>query len=226
MISVIIPTLNEEHRIADLIKYLNEHGQGLIEIIIVDGGSTDKTTIVALAEGAKVVNSPEKGRAKQMNFGANLASFEILYFLHADTNPPVSFVDEIMNANSDGWNAGCFRLSFDNKHPLLSFYSWFTRLNIDVFRFGDQSLFVEKQVFNKAGTFDEKLIIMEDQEIVRSIKKVSNFKILDCSVVTSARKYEKIGFIKLQLIFTTVLTMYYFGVDQKKILDYYFRKIQ
>ena len=226
MISIIIPAFNEEKTIPRLISYLKENSGEGVEIIIVDGGSADQTISVAGKAGATVVKSPEKGRAKQMNYGAERAKNDILYFLHADTYPPPSFYSDIEESTKKGNKAGCYRLSFDDDHPFLKFYCWFTRFDIDVFRFGDQSLFVEKDVFEKAGRFDEKLIVMEDQEIVRAIKKVSNFIIFKRSVITSARKYRKIGIVKLQLIFTSVLTMYYLGVDQQKIVDFYFRKIR
>jgi rSAM/selenodomain-associated transferase 2 len=226
MISVIIPAFNEEESIHDLIKYLFDNGKDHIEVILVDGGSTDTTREVAKAAGANVIQSPKKGRAKQMNFGANHAKYELLYFLHADTYPPKTFVADIIAEHESGYESGCYRLSFDNDHPILKFYSWFTRFDFDIFRFGDQSLFVRKDVFEKAGRFDESLIVMEDQEIVRELKKVSKFNIIKKAVITSARKYEKIGFVKLQFRFTSVLTMYYLGVDQQKLIDFYFRKIR
>ena len=73
--------------------------------------------------------------------------------------------------------------------------------------------------------FDEELIVIEDQEIVKEIKKVSNFLIFQDSVITSARKYEKIGIVKLQLIFTAIMAMYYAGIDQQKIARFYYRAI-
>ncbi len=226
MISVIIPAINEEESISTLISYLFKYGEQDLEIILVDGGSSDSTVEVAKQAGAKVLQSPDKGRSKQMNFGAKSAKHPILYFLHADTYPPKSFYSDVLDAINSGFAAGCYRLSFDNTHPLLRLYCWFTRFDVDYFRFGDQSLFVKKPVFERAGRFDEKLVVMEDQEIVRAIKKTSKFKIFKDSVITSARKYEKIGIVKLQLIFTSVLTMYYLGVDQQKIVDFYFRKIR
>ena len=160
-----------------------------------------------------------------MNIGATISTNDILYFLHADTIPPSSFYYEIKTAIEQGNAAGCYRLSFDNNHPLLTFYSWFTKFNMDIFRFGDQSLYVRKRVFQIVNGFDEELLVMEDQEIVKAIKKVSNFLIFQKSVITSARKYEKIGIIKLQLIFTAIMAMYYAGIDQQKIARFYHRAI-
>lgn len=225
MISIIIPTFNEQESISALIGYLKKNSPIGLEIIIVDGGSTDETVKIAEKAGAIVESSPKKGRSRQMNIGAKISTNDILYFLHADTIPPSSFYYEIKTAIEQGYEAGCYRLSFDNNHPLLTFYSWFTKFNIDIFRFGDQSLFVSKRVFELVDGFDEELIVMEDQEIVKAIKKESNFLIFNKSVITSARKYEKIGIIKLQLIFTAIIAMYYAGIDQQKIARFYYQAI-
>lgn len=227
MISIIIPAFNEEAGLPELIRYLKSCASSTsIEVIISDGGSSDNTVKYSEEAGALVFESPYKGRAKQMNFGASKAQGDILYFLHADTYPPEKF-DSIIEATvSIGFEAGCFRLLFDNPHPLLSFYSWFTRFDIDVFRFGDQSLFVTKSVFEKIKGFDEELIVMEDQVIVKSLKEHTGFRILDASVKTSARKYEQIGYIKLQLIFSSILIMFYLGIDQQKLVSFYLKRIQ
>jgi rSAM/selenodomain-associated transferase 2 len=225
MISIIIPTFNEQESISTLIGYLKNNSPTGLEVIVVDGGSTDETVKIAEKAGAIVESSPKKGRSRQMNIGATISTNDILYFLHADTIPPSSFYYDIISAIEQGNASGCYRLSFDNNHPLLTFYSWFTKFNMDIFRFGDQSLFVSKRVFELVDGFDEELIVMEDQEIVKAIKKESNFLIFNKSVITSARKYEKIGIIKLQLIFTAIIAMYYAGIDQQKIARFYSRAI-
>ena len=180
MISIIIPTFNEEESITRLIDYLKHciDDDG-VEFIISDGGSNDKTVVLAQKAGAEVLKSPKKGRAAQMNEGAKIAKGEILYFLHADSYPPKTFINDIKKAIKDNYRSGCYRLAFDLDHPILKFYAWFTRFDIDYLRFGDQSLFIEKELFFKIGSFDEKLIVMEDQLIVREIKKEASFKILN-----------------------------------------------
>lgn len=85
-ISIVIPTYNEAEVIQKLIRYLlNSENSSLLEIIVSDGGSTDNTQALAREAGAKVIQSPKKGRAAQMNAGAAEANGQILYFLHADT---------------------------------------------------------------------------------------------------------------------------------------------
>jgi|AntRauTorckE6833_2_1112554.scaffolds.fasta_scaffold00185_34 rSAM/selenodomain-associated transferase 2 len=222
MISIIIPAYNEENKIGELIAYLRSHSHASeAEIIVVDGGSSDQTVKEANNAGAMVVTSPKKGRAKQMNFGASKASGELLYFLHADTRPSKTFIKDIQAEVNAGYEAGCFRLKFDNPHKALTFYSWFTQFDLDVLRFGDQSLFVTKTLFNKIGGFDEDLLVMEDQVIVTELKECAQFSIIQKPVITSARKYEFIGFLKLQVIFFCILAMYYAGLSQEALAHFY-----
>jgi rSAM/selenodomain-associated transferase 2 len=219
-LSVIIPVFNEEDIIADTIETVRENGGDFLHgIIVVDGNSTDNTVPEAEATGAKVVTSPTKGRAAQMNYGAEQAEGEILYFLHADSKPPTNFDQKIVEAISSGFKSGCFQLAFDTDHFLLDFYAWCTRFDIDAFRFGDQSLFVEQSAFFEVGGFREDHLVMEDNEIVRRIKKKYSFVILDDAVETSARAYLKVGIIKLQLIFILIYLLCFLGVEQETLAD-------
>ena len=221
MLSVIIPTFNEETSIQKLLQYLKRYAsESSIELIVSDGGSTDNTVKLANMEGAKVIHS-KKGRATQMNAGAQIATGKILYFLHADTFPPHLYAEKILNVFSPNNKAGCFRLRFDHSHPFLNMYGWFTKFNITYFRFGDQSLFVDNDLFQKIGGFNEDLMVMEDQEMVRSLIKITGFKVLDSHVITSARKYLEVGIIRLQLIFTLILIMYYLGFSQERLMRCY-----
>lgn len=222
MISIIIPAYNEEENIGRLIDFLSKHSMGdQSEIIIVDGGSTDETVRVAESYGARVLTSPQKGRAQQMNFGAKKARGEVLYFLHADTLPPSTFIADIKEKMNQGFDCGCFRLSFDNHNPVLRFYAWFTRFNIDAFRFGDQSLFVKKALFCQINGFNEKLLVMEDHEIVTRLKNHAQFGIINKAVVTSARKYQQFGVFRLQLIFSIIVVLFYLKISQEVLAHFY-----
>ena len=205
MISIIIPTFNEAENIAETIRKIkNSDTENLIsEIIISDGKSTDQTVSFASNAGATVVVSPKKGRASQMNYGASIAKEEIFYFLDALKNNFVS---------------GCFKLAFDNDHWFLKANCWFTRFNVNAVRFGDQSLFVTKKVFEKCGGFDESLLMMEDQEIIHRIKKHGKFKVMNGAVITSARKYLNNGIYRMQAIFFRIWLLYYLGCSQDKLL--------
>jgi len=221
-LSVIIPTYNEADFIAKTIEEIRSKCVDADpEIIVVDGGSLDNTVKMAEKNGSRVLESPQKGRAAQMNYGARHADSEILYFLHADTLPPSGYDRTIKQSIVNGHEAGCFRLSFDDPHCLLQCYACFTRFDVDSFRFGDQSLFITKKVFKKIEGFKEDHIVMEDQEMVQRIKQYHSFAVLDDRVTTSARKYRRHGVLKLQLIFTLIFMLYYLGVDQHKLVRVY-----
>ncbi|MEO5650648.1 MAG: TIGR04283 family arsenosugar biosynthesis glycosyltransferase [Ginsengibacter sp.] len=220
MISIIIPTFNEAENIAETIRKIkNSDTENLIsEIIISDGKSTDQTVSFASNAGATVVVSPKKGRASQMNYGASIAKEEIFYFLHADSIPPNDFTKNIIDALKNNFVSGCFKLAFDNDHWFLKANCWFTRFNVNAVRFGDQSLFVTKKVFEKCGGFDESLLMMEDQEIIHRIKKHGKFKVMNGAVITSARKYLNNGIYRMQAIFFRIWLLYYLGCSQDKLL--------
>jgi rSAM/selenodomain-associated transferase 2 len=222
-LSIIIPTLNEAEVISDLIRhihrviFLREY-----EILICDGGSRDETRTLAIQEGARVIESGRKRRSIQMNRGAEAARGDILYFLHADTLPPKHFDLNIRQALQKGYDAGCFRLKFDYEHPFLRLISWFTRFNIDIFRFGDQSLFLYKSLFDNIRGFNEDLVVMEDQDIIHRIRKGGGkFTLLPKSVITSARRYREVGIVRLQFIFFLIWGLYYCGASQEVLVQIY-----
>ena len=226
MFSIIIPTYNEADQIANTISIIHAAngkpacpaGRHEAEIIVVDGGSSDDTVAIAKQCGATVVRSERKGRAAQMNKGATVAKADVLYFLHADSIPPKNFTGSILNAVNKNFSSGCFRLSFDHSHWFLKANCWFTRFNVNAVRFGDQSLFVTKEVFQKSGGFREDLLMMEDQEIIHRIKKNGRFKVMNDYVTTSARKYLDNGIYRLQAIFFRIWCLYYLHYPQERLL--------
>jgi glycosyltransferase involved in cell wall biosynthesis len=117
VISVIIPTYNEAGIISKTIQVIKDFDRvkSVTEIIVSDGGSTDGTINEAVLAGAKVISST-KGRAVQMNAGAAITNNSFLYFLHADTIPPVDYTSYIVKAVRKGYTIGCFRLKFDVDH--------------------------------------------------------------------------------------------------------------
>ncbi len=109
MISIIIPVINEADTIVSLLDYISKNSslKNISEVIVVDGGSQDKTwQIVELYTKSSIVNirliSSEKGRARQMNTGARSATGSILYFLHADSFPPNGFDESIISEIKKG----------------------------------------------------------------------------------------------------------------------------
>ena len=221
-ISIIIPVLNEEEYIKKVVVDIqNNATSGKIkELFVIDGGSTDNTVKEARSLGATVI-SAKRGRANQMNFGANIATGEILYFLHVDTLPPQGFDSHIINAYSSGNEAGCFRLQFDSNHPALTFFAWCTRINHKLCRGGDQSLYISKKLFHKTGGFNTAYTIYEDNEFIGRIYTLANFFIIPNAVKTSARRYENKGVFALQYHFGIVHLKHYLGAGPAALHNYY-----
>lgn len=227
-LSIIIPTYNEAATIVSLLAYLRQPTAGELapEIIVADGGSTDATRQLARQAGATVLRCPRRGRAAQMNHGARHAQGTLLYFLHADSIPPPGFRHDLQRTIAQGFSSGSFRLAFDSTHWLLRFSAWCTRLPFTALRFGDQSLFVRRKLFEHIGGFREELLVMEDQEIIHRLQAQAPFCLVPRAVLTSARKYRTNGVIRLQGIFTGIALLYWLGVPQRHLVRIYQRFIR
>ena len=222
-ISIIIPTLNEEKRIQGLVNHLREDPSSNLvkEIVVVDGNSRDNTVAMATEVGVRVIQCKQSSRSVQMNLGASHARADILYFLHADTIPPQWYARDICQSVEDGNVAGCFRLKFDLDHWLLNMSGWCTRFKSPHLRFGDQSLFVTKQVFDTLQGFSEDLRLFEDQELVKRCIKQGPFRVMSNHVITSSRKYRKNGVMRLQLVYGWIFLLYTLGFSQEVLMQTY-----
>jgi rSAM/selenodomain-associated transferase 2 len=205
-ISAVIPTLDEEDRIGAAVATLRgEVG----EVIVVDGGSRDATVSRAGAAGARVRVAPGASRAVALNIGAALATGEIVYFVHADCRPPRGFSGDIVHALAAGAGAGCFRLRFDSGHWLLRLSGWCTRADFALVRYGDQSLFVTRRLLRDMRGYDERLTVMEDQDLVRRLRRRCRFVVVARPVVASARRYRSHGVFRMQLVVYPVVVALY-----------------
>lgn len=233
MLSIIIPVLNEASVIGRLLKHLAENlsGENNTEIIIIDGGSTDDTQelVKRFIEtfcktdrlfSIQIINS-EKGRAKQMNNGAKIASGEILYFLHADSFPPNNFDSHIISEVEKGNPAGCFRMKFDSDHWWLKLAGWLTKFKWKGCRGGDQSQFITKVLFEEIGGFHENYIIYEDNILISELYKRKKFVIIPHSLTTSARRYREQGIWNLQYHFWMIHLKRFVGADADELYAYY-----
>lgn len=220
-LSIIIPTLNEAENIDRLLKRVNPSLGEEVEVIVVDGGSTDDTVKRSQALGATVYQT-EKGRAKQMNLGATKARGDVLYFIHSDTLPPVSFKTDIEEAINNGFEMGCYRFKFDSNHPLLKINSFFTRFSNMWSRGGDQSLFIKKQIFESLAGYKEEFVIMEEYDLLRRARDLNcTFIIMPKDIVVSARKYDDNNYFRVQIANLVVYNMFRFGYQPQRILSTY-----
>ncbi len=227
-ISVIIPTYNEADNIGCLIESLKIYGEKhLHEIIIADSpNSTDTTKEIAQKLGAIAQKSPQKGRAFQMNFGASLATGEILYFVHADIKVNPDYAFDIVNAINSGHDFGCYRYQFDTDDWLLKVNAFCTRMPFIWCRGGDQTLFIRKKDFLKVGKFRDDYQIMEDYEFIIRAKKVLKFKIIPKNVVVSARKYKTNSYLRVQKANLKVMRMFLSGkASQEEMMETYHRML-
>jgi rSAM/selenodomain-associated transferase 2 len=223
-ISIIIPTLNEEEHIGSLIRHLTDN-EYCVEIIVADGGSLDRTVEIATKLGALSVTVDEPSRPEQLNAGARLANAALLYFVHADTLPPRSYANQILDAAKDENTFGSFRFKFDSERPNLKFNSWCTRLPVMMVRGGDQSLFISRKLFDRLDGYREDHIVMEDYDIIRRGKGIGKFQLLQDDVIVSARKYEENPYWKVNISNFVVFTLYYWGVQPVKLFALYKRMI-
>ena len=225
-LSIIIPTYNEEKNITVLINYLQDNTiSGQFEIIVSDGGSTDKTAEVAAKLGVKVLISDKKGRSGQMNFGAKHASGNILFFVHADCLPTPDFFYLINKSIEKGFDSGSFRTKFNSRSFLLRINSFFTRFNFLFFRGGDQGIFVTKKLWDEIGGYNDRMLIMEDYDFIEKLWKLSNFKLIPASTLVSARKFENNSWLKVQLANHKIIKMYKNKAPQAEMIATYGRML-
>lgn len=219
-ISVVIPVLNEEKTIAaslGALLPLKPH-----EVIVVDGGSEDRSREIATRLGAKVLIA-ERGRARQMNHGASRASGEVLLFLHADTRLPDAALRDIASALADGRCAGGrFDVELQGGHwmlkivgALINYRSRATKVGT-----GDQALFVRREVFERMGGFPD-IPLMEDIAFCRTLKRIGGVACLRSRVITSARRWESDGVWRTIFKMWSLKACYLAGVSPARLKRFY-----
>lgn len=222
MISIIIPTLNEEKNIGSLVRFmLDNKVKQVSEIIVVDGGSSDNTIEVAQAAGAIVLESQKKGRAVQMNYGASVAKGTILYFVHADVLPPKCFQDDIIKALENNFDCGRFCTQLDSKRPSVKLMASFSRFDWLACYGGDQTFFITRKLFDAIGGYNNEMCIMEDYDITQRAKLIGRYTVIPKKVLVSARKYEKNSWYKVQRVHYKVMKMYLKGAAQTELMRAY-----
>lgn len=221
-LSIIIPTLNEAAAIAATLAPLQALRHAQHEVIVVDGGSDDATAAIAATAADRVVTAA-RGRARQMNAGAALATREALLFLHADTALPADCAELIgagMRRTRRRW--GRFDVRLSGAPPLLRVIETAMNLRSRVsgIATGDQAMFVERALFEQVGGFPDQPL-MEDIALSRLLKRRGRPLCLRARVVTSSRRWETRGIVRTVLLMWRLRLAYFCGADPRRLARHY-----
>lgn len=213
MLTIIVPTLNEAAGIEAALAALAPLRQRGAEVIVADGGSADDTPARARPLADRVIDAP-RGRARQMNAGAESAQGDVLLFLHADTRLPEAADRLIAQALADGRDWGRFDVAIEGRHPLLPAVAALMNLRsrLSGIATGDQALFVRRASFAACGGFPD-LPLMEDIALSRLLKRSGPPACLRARVRTSGRRWDEQGFGRTVLLMWRLRLAHFFGAD-------------
>jgi rSAM/selenodomain-associated transferase 2 len=221
-LSIIVPVLDEGEGIAATLDVLADMRAVGTELIVVDGGSRDATIQRARLRADRVISAP-RGRALQMNAGAEKASGDVLLFLHADTRLPTDADHLVLNGLERSGRAwGRFDVRIAGRHPLFPVIGWLMsmRSRISGIATGDQAIFVRRAAFNAAGGFAA-IPLMEDVALCKRLKRISRPLCLRNRVITSGRRWEQHGVLRTILLMWRLRLAYFFGADPKHLARQY-----
>ncbi|HHT9126341.1 MAG TPA: TIGR04283 family arsenosugar biosynthesis glycosyltransferase [Candidatus Brocadiia bacterium] len=224
MISIIIPALNEEDSIGATLEYLKGCiADAKVEIIVADGGSKDKTSEIASKYGVSVLTGTDSSRAFLMNLGAKEAKGDVLFFLHADSYPPETFVADIKQALKDEYVVGgAFDHRFSEDVFLIKVVCFFNRIRFRITKnyYGDQGIFVRKDIFERLGGY-KNMRILEDLDFSERLKKVGKTVLIRKRMLTSGRRFIKNGVIRTSMFMIWVRLLYVLGFDTERFAKTY-----
>ena len=215
--SIVVPALDEEALIADLVAHLLDVAPGC-EVVVADGGSTDRTVARAAAAGARVVPAPA-GRGPQADAGAAAAAGDVLWFVHADTRLAPGALGELRTALGDPRVVGGgFRIRFDRGGPALRWLQWTSNLRARHLHwiFGDQAMFVRREVFTAVGGFGD-LVLMEDLDLCRRLARRGRLVLLPGPSTASARRFVEQGTVRMIVLMQWCKLLYFRGVPPDEI---------
>ncbi len=220
MLSVIIPTFNEAHSINRTLEAVGEL-RGHVEVIVVDGGSTDATAEVVRRRGVRIITG-ERGRGTQMHAGARAASGDALLFLHADTHPLPEAAERIADALRETETVGGnFTVRFDGTRRAARFLTWlYPQLRRLGLVYGDSGIFARRAVYEEIGGF-QSFPIFEDVDLVRRLRKRGRVVHLPTIVVTSSRRFEDRSFAFTFARWASLQVLYWIGVPPRTLNHLY-----
>lgn len=197
---------------------------GDYEVILVDGGSSDATATLARQHSFTVITS-RPGRGYQQNMGARSAHGKILLFLHADTRLPVNFAKLVIQTIENGrYIAGAFSLAIEQPTLAMRFITACTNLRSRLFElpYGDQAIFISRDSFLKLHMFPE-IPIMEDYVFIKQARKHGRITVLKDTVITSARRWRRLGVLRTTIINQIVIIGFFLKVSPEKLALLYRR---
>ena len=219
MISVIIPVLNEAKILDQSLSRLAPQLKGH-ELIIVDGGSSDKTVLIAKKHGQVI--SSERGRARQSNAGAGAASGDILLFLHADVWLDSGAIEGVETAIAAGYIGGAFKQRIEGEHPLYRLIERaadFRAKRLRIF-YGDGGIFIRRSHFDRIGGFPN-IPIMEEVELSRKLRRHGEATLVEPMIHISARRWQKNGIIRTTLTNWLITLLYLLRVPPNHLAKLY-----
>lgn len=236
-VSIIIPTLNEANCLQQTLSGLSVLSPPAWEVFVVDSDSHDDTVAIAQSAGIKVISGSRRGRGVQMNEGAEVATGDVLCFLHADTRVPIDLISVISETLSDPTVvAGGFIAIMAGSHTtrwgtslhnyLKTYYApllFRPHLFLRGLRllFGDQVIFCRRQAFWNCGGFDTRLPIMEDADLCRKLVQQGQIRLVNRIVQTSDRRVAGWGAFKANLIYLYIGLLWGLGVSPDYLKQFY-----
>lgn len=219
MISIIIPVYNEEKTVRETLSTLPHNDK--IEVIVVDGGSCDRTAEFAKQFPVKVVQTI-KNRALQMNEGAKVAVGDIFLFLHADCILERESLEIIRNALNNGYAGGCLSQKINSPKLIYRIIEASGNIRARLFKifYGDQAVFVRREAFFKIGGFDE-VDLFDDVIFSQKLKRLGRTCVLKNKVYSSARRWERQRIIRATFINWLLTLGFIFGISSEKLKELY-----
>lgn len=219
MISVIIPVLNETKILDQSLSRLTPQLKGH-ELIIVDGGSTDETPLIAKRYGQVI--SAERGRARQSNAGAAVARGDILLFLHADVWLDSGAIESVETTILAGYIGGAFKQQIEGDHPLyrlIEHAANFRAKRLRIF-YGDGGIFVHRTYFDQIGGFPD-IPIMEEVRFSRKLRRHGEVTLVEPGIHISPRRWQKNGILRTTLTNWFITLLYLLRVSPTHLAKLY-----